>query len=212
MQPPVRKTKIRILLVDDHVLMRIGLKSAANNEPDLEVVGEAEHGIEAVEAYKKHRPDVVILDLRMPRRDGLHAIVDLIAVDSQARILVLSNYSGGDDVGTALQNGAYGFIKKDMPLDSILDGIRRVSQGELVVPPEIARRLAGRVRSNLSARELEVLSLMAKGRSNKEIAGELNLVEGTVKLHVTSILMKFGVNDRVQAILSAIKKGIVQLE
>jgi DNA-binding NarL/FixJ family response regulator len=204
--------KIRILLVDDHILMRMGLTSAANNEPDLEVVAEAEDGLEAIEAYRAHRPDVVVLDLRMPRKNGIETIGLLRQEFGSVRVLVLSNYSGGDDIGAAMQAGASGYVVKDMPLDRLLDAIRRIHAGEQVIPPEIARRLAGRLLSNLSNRELEVLALIAKGLSNKEIASALHLVEGTVKLHVTSILSKLGVADRTQAILVAIKRGIVQLE
>lgn len=204
--------KIRILLVDDHILMRMGLTSAANNEPDMEVVAEAEDGLEAIDAYRTHRPDVVVLDLRMPRKNGIETIGLLRQEFGSVRVLVLSNYSGGDDIGAAMQAGASGYVVKDMPLDRLLDAIRRIHAGEQVIPPEIARRLAGRLLSNLSNRELEVLALIAKGLSNKEIASALHLVEGTVKLHVTSILSKLGVADRTQAILVAIKRGIVQLE
>jgi DNA-binding NarL/FixJ family response regulator len=204
--------KIRILLVDDHILMRMGLTSAANNEPDMEVVAEAEDGLEAIEAYRAQRPDVVVLDLRMPRKNGIETIGLLRQEFGSVRVLVLSNYSGGDDIGAAMQAGASGYVVKDMPLDRLLDAIRRIHAGEQVIPPEIARRLAGRLLSNLSNRELEVLALIAKGLSNKEIASALHLVEGTVKLHVTSILSKLGVADRTQAILVAIKRGIVQLE
>ncbi len=206
------KPKIRILLVDDHILMRIGLTSAANHEPDLEVVAEAENGAEALDAYRAARPDVVVLDLRMPRQNGLETIGQIRREFGDARILVLSNYSGGDDIGSAMQAGAAGYAVKEMPLDQILEAIRKVHAGEQFLPPEIARRLAGRILSNLSARELEVLKLISRGLSNKEIAAELNLVEGTVKLHVTSILSKLGVADRTQAIVAAIKRGIVQIE
>lgn len=205
-------SKIRILLVDDHVLMRIGLTSAANNEPDMEVVAQAENGLEAVEAYRTNRPDVVILDLRMPRANGIETLQLLRREFGEVRVLVLSNYSGGDDISSAMQNGASGYVAKDMSLDQLLDAIRRVAGGEVVIPPHIARRFTSRLNSNLSNRELEVLAHIAKGLSNKEIATALNLVEGTVKLHVTSILAKLGAQDRTQAILMAVRRGIVQLE
>lgn len=204
--------KIRIMLVDDHILMRMGLAFAANNQPDMEVVAQAEDGVEAIEAYRTHRPDIVVLDLRMPRRNGIETIAVLRREFETVRILVLSNYSGGDDVGAAIHAGARGYVVKDMPLDALLDAIRRVHAGEQFIPPEIGRRLAGRMASQLSNRELEVLALIGKGKSNKEIAAELHLVEGTVKVHVTNILGKLGVADRTQAILAAVKRGILQLE
>jgi DNA-binding NarL/FixJ family response regulator len=200
------------MLVDDHILMRMGLASATNNEPDMRVVAEAEDGIEAIEAYRQHKPDVVILDLRMPKRNGIETISVLRREFGSARILVLSNYSSGDEVAAAIQAGARGYAVKDTPLDALLEGIRRVHLGEQFIPAEIARRLAGRMLSQLSPRELEVLALIGKGKSNKEIASVLHLVEGTVKVHVTNILAKLGVADRTQAVLAAVKRGILQLE
>jgi DNA-binding NarL/FixJ family response regulator len=211
MPTPSTGSKIRILVVDDHILMRIGLTSSLNKQPDMEVVAEAEDGIEAMEIYRQQRPDVVILDLRMAKRGGLETIGLLRKEFSQACILVLSSYSGGDDISAAMQGGAAGYVLKNMPLPRLLDSIRRVHAGEIVCLPEIARRLAGRVESHLSNRELEVLALMARGLSNKEIASDLKLVEGTVKLHVSSILAKLCVADRTQAVLVAVKRGLVQL-
>ena len=207
-----RSPKIRILLVDDHILMRMGLASAVNHEPDMQVVAEAEDGAEAVEAYRRHQPDVVILDLRMPKRNGIETIGDLRREFGQAHILVLSNYSGSDEVGAAIHAGARGYIVKDMPVDGVLDAIRRVHAGEQVLPPGLARRLSDRMLSQLSNRELEVLAQIGHGRSNKEIAAALHLVEGTVKVHVTNILSKLGVADRTQAVLTAVKRGLIQLD
>lgn len=200
------------MLVDDHILMRMGLASATNNEPDMRVVAEAEDGIEAVEAYRVHQPDVVILDLRMPKRNGIETIAVLRREFATARILVLSNYSSSEEVSAALQAGARGFAVKDMSLEALLDAIRRVHGGEQFIPTEIAHRLAGRMLSQLSARELEVLSLIGKGNSNKEIATTLHLAEGTVKTHVTNILFKLGVVDRTQAVLAAVKRGLLQID
>lgn len=212
MSPPLKSGKIRILLVDDHILMRMGLASATNNEPDMEVVAEAEDGIEAVEACRLHSPDVVVLDLRMPKRNGLETIAVLRQQNQEVRVLVLSNYGSGDDIDHALRAGARGYVVKDMGLEQLLEAIRTVHSGEQYLPPEIARRLAGRVMSQLSPREMEVLALIGRGQSNKEIAATLDLVEGTVKLHVTSILAKLRVADRTQAVLVAMKRGILQLE
>lgn len=207
-----KPAKIRVMLVDDHILMRMGLNTALNNEPDLQVVAEAEDGQEAVEAYATHRPDVVVLDLRMPKLNGFETIEVLRRVHPSARVLILSNYSGGDDVANAFKAGAHGYVSKGMPLEKLLEAIRAVARGDQYVPPEIARRHSSRVASQLSPREMDVLTLIAKGQSNKEIAATLNLVEGTVKIHVTNVLSKLGVADRTQAVLAAMRRGILQLE
>lgn len=204
--------KIRVLLVDDHIIVRMGLSFAVNNQPDMEVVAQAEDGNEAIELYRNHRPDVVLLDLRMPKRNGFDTISLLRQESGTVRILVLSNYGGGEEISAALQGGARGFVGKDAGLGELLGAIRQVHSGEQVIPPDIARRLASRISSQLSARELEVLALIGRGLSNKEIGSALNIVESTVKVHVTNILAKLGVADRTQAILSAIKQGIIQVE
>lgn len=204
--------KLRVLLVDDHVIVRMGLSFALNNQPGMEVVAQAEDGIEALELYRAHQPDVVILDLRMPRRNGIETIGVLRREFGAVRILVLSNYSGGDEIAAALHAGARGFVAKDTPLAGLVQAVRQVYAGEEVIPGEIARRLAARMTSQLSPRELEVLTLLGRGGSNKEIAAALDVVESTVKLHVTNILAKLGVADRTQAVLAAVKRGIIQLE
>lgn len=212
MTAPATPAKIRVLVVDDHILMRIGLIASLNNQPDIEVIAEAEDGNEAITAYRSHTPDVVVLDLRMPNKGGIETIGALKQEFATCRILVLSSYGGGDYVSAAMRAGAAGYVLKSMPLPRLLDSIRRVYAGEVICLPEIARSLASRQASNLSNRELEVLGLMARGLSNKEVAAQLNLAEGTVKLHVSSVLSKLGVADRTQAILAGIKSGLVQLE
>lgn len=212
MQPVANSSKIRILLVDDHIVLRMGLVTATSGEPDMEVVGEAENGMEAIEAYRVHRPDVVVLDLRMPKKNGIETIRMLREEFDQVRVLVFSNYASGEEVFQSFKAGASGFVVKEMPLERLLDAIRKVHQGEKYIPTEISVRMNGRVLSQLTSREVEVLSLIARGFSNKEIAAELALVEGTVKIHVTNILAKLGVADRTQAILAAVKRGIIQLE
>ena len=212
MSNPSADAKIRILVVDDHILMRIGLLSSLNKQPDMEVVAEAEDGVEAIKAYRSQRPDVVILDLRLPDKSGLEIMALLKQEFGPVRILILSSYSGGHEISAAMQSGASAYVLKNMPLPRLLDSIRRVYAGEIVCLPEIARSMAGRQALNLSNRELEVLALMSKGLSNKEVAAQLKLVEGTVKLHVSSILAKLGVMDRTQAILVAVKRGLVQLD
>ncbi|MBK9990494.1 MAG: response regulator transcription factor [Verrucomicrobia bacterium] len=200
------------MLVDDHIVMRMGLSTAANSEPDMEVVAEADNGEDAVTAFQAHLPDVVVLDLRMPKKGGLETIQSLRQISSAARILVFSNYASGDEVYLAFKAGALGFVVKDMSLDHLLEAIRKVHEGSLYFPPEVSMRMNGRVVSHLSPREAEVLSCVAKGLSNKEIGARLNVVEGTIKLHVNSILAKLGVSDRTQAILAAVKRGIIQIE
>ena len=204
--------KIRILLVDDHIVLRMGLVTATGGEADMEVVAEADNGLDAIKAYRQHRPDVVVLDLRMPGPGGVETTRLLREEFNDARVLVFSNYAGGEDVYQAFRAGACGFVVKDMALERLLDAIRRVHAGEHYIPPEISTRLSGRVLSQLSAREMEVLALIARGLSNKEIATQLYLVEGTVKVHVTSILSKLRVTDRTQAILAGVKQGIIQIE
>ncbi|PTY05548.1 DNA-binding response regulator [Opitutaceae bacterium EW11] len=212
MQPTPQPAKIRILLVDDHIVMRMGLATATNGEPDMKVVAEAENGVEAVAAYRAHRPDVVVLDLRMPKQNGIETIKILRREFAEARILVFSNYASGDEVFQAFTAGACGFVVKEMALERLLEAIREVYRGEQYLPPEISTRMNGRVLSQLSPRESEVLKLVAKGLSNKEIGAALQVAEGTIKLHVKSILGKLQVSDRTQAIIAAVKRGIIQIE
>lgn len=204
--------KIRLMLVEDHILMRMGLVSATRIEPDLEVVAEVEDGRNVVEAFRKHRPDVVLLDLRLPGMDGIQVIKALRLATPDARIVVLSSYGGGDDVTHAIQSGASGYVLKNMPLQQVLEAVRAVHYGGQYIPREVASRMSQRIHSDMSPRELEVLRLIARGRSNKEIAAELGIVEGTVKAHVTNIFGKLGAADRTQAITIAVKQQILQLE
>jgi DNA-binding NarL/FixJ family response regulator len=212
MESPNKNKKIRLMLVDDHIVVRMGLATAANSEPDMEVVAEADNGDDAVQAFRIHRPDVVVLDLRMPKKSGLETIQLLKQESNTARILIFSNYASGDEVYKALKAGALGFIVKDMSRECMLEAIRKVHEGGQYFPPEILQRMNGRVLSQLSPREAEVLSHIAKGLSNKEIGAKLNIVEGTIKAHINSILAKLGVSDRTQAILAAVKRGIIQIE
>jgi RNA polymerase sigma factor (sigma-70 family) len=204
--------KIRILLVDDHIVMRMGLVTATNGEPDMQVVAEAENGVEAIAAYRQHLPDVVVLDLRMPKQNGIETIQQLREEFRDARVLIFSNYASGDEVFQAFSAGAAGFVIKEMALERLLEAIRVIHNGEQYLPPEISTRMNGRVLSQLSPRESEVLRLVAKGLSNKEIGAALEVSEGTVKLHVKSILSKLQVSDRTQAIIAAVKRGIIQIE
>lgn len=204
--------KIRLMLVEDHILMRMGLVSATQIEPDMVVVAEVEDGRQVLEEFRKHRPDVVLLDLRLPGTDGIQVIRTLRQDFPGAKIVVLSSYGGGDDVTRAIQSGASGYVLKSMPLNQVLEAVRTVHEGGQYVPREIASRISQRIHSEMSAREIEVLRLIAQGRSNKEIASELGIAEGTVKAHVTNIFLKLGAADRTQAITIAVKRQILQLE
>jgi DNA-binding NarL/FixJ family response regulator len=206
-----RKEKIRLLVADDHMVMRMGLVFAASAQPDLEVIAEVDSGEATIEAYRKHRPDVVIIDLRMRGMGGLAAIRALKAEFHTIRIVVFSNYARGEEVYQALRAGAAGFVVKNMNLTQLLDAIRRVYAGERYLPAELAASMGTRSLSPLSERETEVLGLIAKGRSNKEIGSLLGVTEGTVKIHVTNILSKLEVNARTEALVVAVQRGIIDI-
>lgn len=204
--------KIRILVVDDHMLMRVGLVTAASDQPDMQVVADVESGEEALDSYRIHNPDVVILDLRMPGVGGLETIRTLRSISPSAKIVVFSNYARGEEIYQALKLGAAGFVVKNMKLERLLEAIRLVHRGEKYIPPELAVRLSERVFTQLSEREREVLSLIAKGRLNKEIAAVLGVTEGTIKLHVTNILSKLDVTARTEALVVAVRHGLIDIE
>jgi DNA-binding NarL/FixJ family response regulator len=212
MKPAPPGNKIRVMIVEDHVLVRMGLVAAANDEPDLEVVAEVDDGRQVVAAFRSHQVDVVVLDLRMPGMDGIEIIRALRSEFGPVRILMLSSYGGGDDITRAMQEGASGYIVKGMPLEHLLKGIRTVYCGGRYLPSEISNRMTERVSSDISARELEVLRLIARGKSNKEIAAHMGIVEGTVKAHLANIFTKLGAADRAQAMALAIQRQILQLE
>lgn len=207
------KKKIRVMLVEDHILIRMGLVTASQLEPDIELVAEVEEGEEAVECYRTHRPDIVIMDLRLPGMDGIQTITALRQEFGPVVVLVLSTYAADDDVYRAIQAGASGYVLKDMPLKSVVEAIRAVHGGQSYFPPGISDRLAERLRQAVPTdRELLVLQKIAKGMSNKEIGSELGITEGTVKAHVTNILAKLHAADRTQAVTTAIKRGIIHID
>ncbi len=182
-------------------------------EPDMAVVAEAGNGGQAVEQFVSHRPDVGLMDLRMPGMDGVCAITTIREHDPDARIVVLTTYDGDEDIYRGLRAGAKAYLLKDAPGEELLETIRNVNRGKMCVPPTIAAKLAGRLSgSELTARELEVLNLMAEGRSNRDIAHSLAITEGTVKAHVNNILNKMNVSGRTEAVTIAIKRGIVHLK
>jgi DNA-binding NarL/FixJ family response regulator len=204
--------KIRILLVDDHAVIRMGLTTAASDAADMEVVAGVENGRDAIEAFRQHQPDIVVLDLRLHGIGGIETMQALREEFKDVRILIFSSFAKGEEIFRAMKAGAAGFVLKEMPLERLLEAIRVVHRGEHYMPPEIAMRVGERMLAQLSPREIEILHLLARGLSNKEIAAQLGVVEGTVKIHITNIFSKLGVNDRTQALIEAVKRGIVQID
>jgi DNA-binding NarL/FixJ family response regulator len=194
------------------MVIRMGLMTAVSDADDMEVVAEVDNGQEAIDSFRRHQPDIVVLDLRMQGMSGIETIHALREEFNQARVLIFSNYAKGDEVYQAMKAGAAGFVLKEMPLDRLLEAIRAVHRGEQYMPPEVAMRVGKRLLAHLSPRELDVLQLLARGLSNKEIGAQLGVVEGTVKIHIANIFNKLGVSDRTQALIEAIKRGIVQVD
>ena len=205
--------RIRILIVDDHPTIRKGLQATLEPEPDMEIVGAAASSKEAIAAWERIRPDITLMDLGLEGDDGgIEAIREIRKGDSSAKIIVFSVLTGDEDVYKALHAGAVTFLTKDTTDEELVQTIRDVHAGKRPIPPEIARKLADRLtQSNLTAREVEVVSLVAKGYRNKEIAHELCISEETVQAHMKHILSKLGVNDRTRAAVVAAQRGIIRL-
>lgn len=205
-------TEIRIIVVDDQAVVRQGFVSLIGTVPDMRVIAQGTNGREAVALYREHRPDVVLMDLRMPEMGGVEAISAIRREFSDAKVIVLTTYDGDEDIYRSLQAGAQGYLLKDMFFDELESAIRAVHAGGRKIPGVVAERLAGRMGgSDLTGRELEVLKLIVGGRSNKEIGAALGISEATVKSHINSILGKLGVTDRTQAATTALQRGIVHL-
>ena len=207
-----KSQKIRLLVVDDHFVVRLGLTSALNLEPDMQVIAEANDGQQALELYRKHKPDLVVMDYQLPQLNGAQATAAICREFPDARIIVLSVYKAEEDVHRAVQAGAAAYLPKSSEPEELIEAIRTVYGGGRYFPAAIANVLAGRAsRDPLSDREIEVLTMIVRGRSNKEVAGDLGISENTVKFHTTRIFEKLGVLDRVQAATAAIERGIVHL-
>jgi len=209
----VAVAKASVLVVDDHALLRMGVANIINQERDLEVVAEAGTGTEAVAAYERHRPDVVLLDLRMPVMEGVEVVRRIREIDAQARVVVLTTYDTDDEIARALKAGAKAYVLKDISADDLVSCIRTVLAGKTYLAPAAAAKLAeGVTRVQLTPREMTTLRLLAYGKANKEIASELRISERTVKTHLGHLFEKLGVTSRTEALKVAGRRGLVRFE
>lgn len=204
--------KIRVILADDHPVVRDGLAAIVNQQPDMQVVAEAGDGDEAIQMYRAHHPHVMVLDLRMPRRDGASVVQQILAEDPKARLLIMTTYDGDEDIFRSLSQGAKGYLLKDAPRQEILSAIRAVSADQPYTSSAVAAKAIRRMAlPSLTQRELDVLQQLAQGRSNKEIARRLHITEGTAKTHVKAILTKLDAISRTEAVAVAHQRGLVHL-
>jgi len=211
-KPVADQPKIRVLLADDHPMVRDGIKANLKPQRDITVVAEANDGVEALALIKEHLPDVVLLDLRMPRMDGLDVIGEVNASKLPVKVIIMTTFESQEDVNRSMKAGARGYLLKDSSREEILDAIRRVSAGETYLPARIVQKVAeGFRKPEISPRELEVLQCVAAGKSNKEIGVQLFIAEGTVKTHVKSLLEKLGTVGRTAAVREAVHRGLVRL-
>ncbi len=211
---------IKLLIVDDHPVVREGIGAMLRREPDFKIVGEASNGLEAVEKARELEPDVILMDLRMPELDGVEAITRIRADYPEVKFIILTTYSDDEYIFKGIAAGARAYLLKDAPREELFKAIRMVSKGESLIQPVVASRVLDKLAELsrktpsadvLSEREIEVLQLMAKGVSNKELADQLSITQSTVKTHITSIFQKLNVTTRTEAVTTAFKKGIIQL-
>jgi DNA-binding NarL/FixJ family response regulator len=206
------EARIRVLTVDDHALLREGIAAVINHQTDMELVSQAASGNDAIKQYRQHRPDITLMDLRMPDLSGIDAMIAIRAEFPEARIIMLTTFEGDVEIQRALEAGARGYLLKNMPPGDLVSVIRQVHAGKKRVPPEVAAELAEHMSDdNLTAREVEVLQQVGGGNRNRDIAELLNISEETVKVHVKHIMDKLGAKDRTQAIAIAVRRGIIQL-
>lgn len=205
-------SKMRVLIVDDHPLMRVGIAAIIDGQPRMTTVAQAGSGEEAIQLYEQHLPDITLMDLRLPQLSGVDTIRSIRRLHPQARVVVVTTYEGDEDIHQALEAGAQGYIIKGMPYESLIQALERVHAGGRFLPVPVKRALASRTPdSDLSHRERQVLKLLATGNSNKQIGELLGITEATVKSHVSTILMRLNAVDRTQAVISALQRGLVHI-
>ncbi len=211
MNEPEPRSKIRVMIVDDHQVLRVGLRAIIDAEPDMEVVAEAGNGPQAIETFLSHRPDIMLLDLRMPGMTGTQVIVEVRKQIPDARIIVVTSYDADEDVFRAVQAGARGYILKDTFTEGMLEGIRNVHAGRRLIDPQLAVRFMERLHEpSLTARELAVLEHVARGMTNREVGVALKMREETVKAHLKHVFAKLEVSDRTEAALTAVQRGLIR--
>ena len=204
--------KIRVLIADDHQVVRVGLRTVIDAAPDMEVVAEAADGRGTISAYVAHTPDVILMDLRMPGLSGAHLITEILKLNAKAQIIVVTTYDADEDVFRAVQAGARGYLLKDTFTEGLLDAIRTVNAGRRLIDPQLAPRLMDRVNErSLTGRELAVLGLVARGKTNRQIGIELSMGEETVKAHLKHVFAKLEVSDRTEAAMMAVQRGLIKL-
>jgi DNA-binding NarL/FixJ family response regulator len=204
--------RIRVFSVDDHPLLREGLAAIINNQPDMVLVAQAANAQEAVEKFRKHRPDVTLMDLRLPDKSGIDAMKAIRTEFPEARVIMLTTFEGDVEIQRALEAGARGYLLKNMPPKELVEVIRQVHAGKKRIPPQLAAQLAEHVTDEeLTAREIEVLSQIAGGNRNRDIAEKLFITEETVKVHIKHIMEKLGASDRTQAVAIGLRRGIIEL-